>query len=333
MKRRKVLAIALVTLLNIFLHNNASAELKIGNLKIYPEIGLEETYRSNIYQTERGTKSDFITSVLPAIRARYSFGGNHSLNLGYSGAWKNYANYSENNYWDNRAWGNLSLHFPGGLDVGIEHRYTNSWIERSAFVDYQRHYVENVTGAIATYGFADRWKAQLQYTRDDYARSSSSERVYSYVSDLYGGSIFYRFTARTSGLIEYQHINKSFDRSGTFDSTVHQSFLGLNFDPAGKLTGWSKLGYGWKEFNRNIANRSSRSYTWVADVNLVQHFTTYTNLGLSGVRTFQDDSVYANTSLYKTAAALTLQHYLTSKVGRTCEKIAYSSVVESQLCF
>jgi hypothetical protein len=223
-------AIAPAVLLTLFLHKNVYAELKLGNLKIYPEIGMEEMYRSNIYQTEKDAKSDFITSILPGIRGRYTFGGNHSLSLGYSGVWKNYANYSENNYWDNRAWGNLSLRFPGGFDLGVEHRYTNSWIERSALIGYQRHYIENVTGAVTSYKFADRWKAQLQYTRDDYTRSSGGERVYSYVSDLYGGSMFYRFSARASGLIEYQHINKSFNMSGSSDSMVNQAFLGMNFD-------------------------------------------------------------------------------------------------------
>ncbi len=124
MKRDVSRIIAVAGLLVLLMHCSGFAELKLGNLRLYPEIGIEEMYRSNIYQTDRDRKSDFITSILPGIRTEYLFGGDHSLNLGYSGAWKNYARYSANNYWDNRLWGDLRLRFPGGIDFGVEHRYT-----------------------------------------------------------------------------------------------------------------------------------------------------------------------------------------------------------------
>ncbi len=307
--------IAVAGLLVLLIPCSGFAELKLGNLRLYPEIGIEEMYRSNIYQTDRDRKSDFITSILPGIRTEYLFGGDHSLNLGYSGAWKNYARYSTNNYWDNRLWGDLRLRFPGGIDFGVEHRYINNWYERSVFIDRQRHYIENVTDAKAAYRFADRWKAQLQYTRDDFSMSSRRDGIYSYLSDLYGGSLFYRLTARTSGLIEYQHIVKAFDTSDIYDSTVDQAFLGLNFDPAGKLAGRVKFGYGRKEYDRSLPGRDTRSNTWVADVDLVQNFTKYTSLAFSILRAFQDDTFYANVPYYRTAASLILQHYFTRKIG------------------
>ena len=307
--------IAVAGLLVLLIHCSSFAELKLGNLRLYPEIGIEEMYRSNIYQTERDRKSDFITSILPGIRTEYMFGGEHSLNFGYSGAWKNYASYSANNYWDNRLWGDLQLRFPGGLDFGVEQRYINNWYERSAFIYYQRHYIENVTDAKAAYRFADRWKAQLQYMRDDFNMSSSRDDIYSYLSDLYGASLLYRFTARTSGLVEYQHIAKKFDESDIYDSKVDQVFLGLSFDPAGKLVGRAKFGYGWKDYDKTLPGRNSRRNTWVADVDIVQNFTKYTGLAFSVLRAFQDDTDYANVPYYRTAAALTLQHYLTRKIG------------------
>lgn len=315
MKRDVSRIIAVAGLLVLLMHCSGFAELKLGNLRLYPEIGIEEMYRSNIYQTDRDRKSDFITSILPGIRTEYLFGGDHSLNLGYSGAWKNYARYSTNNYWDNRLWGDLRLRFPGGIDFGVEHRYINNWYERSVFIDRQRHYIENVTDAKAAYRFADRWKAQLQYTRDDFSMSSRRDGIYSYLSDLYGGSLFYRLTARTSGLIEYQHIVKAFDTSDIYDSTVDQAFLGLNFDPAGKLAGRVKFGYGRKEYDRSLLGRDTRSNTWVADVDLVQNFTKYTSLAFSILRAFQDDTFYANVPYYRTAASLILQHYFTRKIG------------------
>lgn len=317
MKKGVLVIVAAAGLLILSLRNNCSAELRLGNFRIYPEIGVEEMYRSNIFQTEDNRKSDFITSILPGVRAQYLFGRNHSLDFGYAGDWNNYARHTGDNYWNHKVWGNLSLRFPGGLDLAAEHRYINNWLEKSTFVDHQRHFIEHVSGATAAYRFADRWKAQLQYTRDDYNMSSSRDRLYSYTSNLYGGSMFYRFTARTAGLVEYQHIDKQFDRGDIFDSRVNQVFLGLDFDPAGKLTGHFKFGYGWKEFDKRLAGRSTRSSTYVANANLVQNFTTYTSLGLSGMRAFEDDGDYGNEPLYRTAASLTLQHYFTTKIGAT----------------
>jgi len=96
---------------------------------------------------------------------------------------------------------------------------------------------------------------------------------------------------------------------------VDQAFLGLNFDPAGKLAGRVKFGYGRKEYDRRLPGRDTRSNTWVADVDLVQNFTKYTSLAFSILRAFQDDTFYANVPYYRTAASLTLQHYFTRKIG------------------
>lgn len=317
MRRNASFVMVLAGLLVLSMYCKGFAELRLGNLKLYPEIGLEEMYRSNIYQTEWNRKSDFITSILPGIQGKYVFGGKHSLDLGYSGAGKYYSHYSENNYWNNTAWGNLNLRFNGGLDLSAGHRYINNWLERSAFINYQRHYIENVTGAMAAYRFADRWKAQLNFVRDDYSMSSRRDSIYSYLSNLYGGALFYRFTPRTSGLMEYQYITKWYDDYDIYDSKVNQVFVGVNFDPEGKLAGKAKVGYGWKEFDKSLPGRSSKSNTWVAEANLVQNFTKYTSLGLSALRAFQDDDDYSNTPLYRTNAALTLQHYFTGKIGGT----------------
>ena len=318
MKKNVLFVIVVAGLAALFLCSGAMAEMKIGNLRISPEIGVEEMYRSNIYQTQWDTKSDYITSIQPGFAGQYIFGGTHSVNFGYSGRWQNYAKYSDNNYWNHTAYGNLSLRFPGGLDIGAEQRYINNWIEKSAFIDYMRHYIENITGGVAAYSFANRWKAQVQYTRDDYAMSSSQDRFNSFVSNLYGGSLFYRLTARTSALVEYQYITKNFDGYGASDSKVNQAFLGVKFDPSGKLRGEVKLGYGQKKFDSSIPGRSTKTDTWVAYANLVQDFSKRTSLGLSASRSFQDDGNYANNApYYQTLAALTFQHYFTHKIGGT----------------
>ena len=291
------------------------AEIKVGRLKINPEIGVQEAYRSNIYQTENDTKSDFVTSIIPGIGLEYNFGARHSLTAGYVGTWNNYAKYSVNNYWDHRAFANLSLRFPGGLDVGVEQRYINSWLERSANIDRQRHFIENVTGVTGAYRFGDRWKAEARYNRDDYTFSSDRDRQSNYVADLYGGTLYYRFLPRTAALVEYQHIVKDYDVGNVYDSTADLVFLGVQFDPAGKLKGDIKAGYGWKDYDESLPVRSNTSNTWMVASHVRFDQSKYTNFQLVAIREFQDDADFGNVPYYRTFASLTAEHFFTYKIG------------------
>ncbi len=291
------------------------AEIKVGRLKINPEIGVQEAYRSNIYQTENDEKSDFVTTFLPAIGLEYNFGSKHSLTAGYQGAWNNYAKYSANNYWDHRAFANLSLRFPGGLDLGVEQRYINSWLERSANIDRQRHFIENITGVKGAYRFGDRWKAEARYLRDDYAFSSSIDRQSSYVSDLYGGTLYYRFLPRTAALVEYQHIVKDYDVGNVYDSTADLVFLGVQFDPAGKLKGDIKAGYGWKDYDESLPGRSNSENTWMLATDVKFDQSKYTSYELLAIREFRDDADFGNQPYYRTFVGLTAQHFFTYKIG------------------
>ncbi len=144
MKRDVSRIIAVAGLLVLLIPCSGFGELKLGNLRLYPEIGIEEMYRSNIYQTDRDRKSDFITSILPGIRTEYLFGGDHSLNLGYSGAWKTSMPVTPPTITGTMSLGRSSPSFSPEIDFGVEHRYINNWYERSVFIDCQRHYIEKM---------------------------------------------------------------------------------------------------------------------------------------------------------------------------------------------
>lgn len=291
------------------------AEIKVGRLKVNPEIGVQEAYRSNIYQTENDTKSDMVTSIIPGVGLEYNFGDRHLLKAGYVGTWNNYARYSSNNYWDHRAFANLSLRFPGGFDLGLEQKYVNTWEERSANINRQRHYEENISGISGAYRFSNRWKAEARYNRDDFSFSSSQDRSSNYISDLYGGTLYYRFLPRTAALVEYQHIVKTYDVSGIHDSTADLVFLGVQFDPAGKLKGDVKFGYGWKDYDESLPGRNNSPNSWMAATNVRFDQSKYTSYEFQARREFQDDYDFGNSPYYLTLLSLTAQHYFTYKIG------------------
>ncbi len=293
------------------------SELRLDRLKIAPELSVTETYRSNIYQTQSDTKADFITTIRPGIRLDYQFGPKHNLTLGYNAGWLNYARYSTNNYWDQKANGLLNLNFAGGIEIVLGDQFTKSVMEQTATVGYQRAYQQNVTDASVAYRFADRWKAQVKYNRDSMAFDHVRDRPFDYLQDLYGAVMYYRFTGRTSALLEYDHIVKTFDQDDVSNSTSENVYLGVAFDPMGKLQGEFKAGYGWKKFLHDLAARNNNPSTWIVSGSVTQNFSPHTKLTFTAQRLFVDDTASANASYESTLAGLTFQHFFTDKVGAT----------------
>lgn len=341
--------------IGVLFASTASAEIRVGKLRIYPEIGLQETYDSNIYQTEgirwlpqTKVESDYITSIIPGVKFQYVFGGKHLAEVGYLGTWNIYHRHSKDSYWDHKAWANLSLRFPGGLDIGLEQRYNRSWEQKSATNLEQKGYYDYISGVSVAYRFVNRWKAEARYNRFDHNYDSDRYKHSSYVSDLFGARLYYRFTPRTAVFGEYQHIVKRFDRKdaydpywGTYyndyDSRSNIVFLGLAFDPAGRLKGEIKGGYGWKRWEKNylvtaydpstgiiaFKNRNKPS-TWHMYANASYDFSKYTSLGFSASREFLDDSDFANNSYYRTFLSSTFQHFFTRKIGASAT-VAYEN--------
>ena len=54
--------------------------LRTGGFLIYPKLDLSETYESNVFATETGARSDFITSLEPSVTAQSQW-SRHELNF------------------------------------------------------------------------------------------------------------------------------------------------------------------------------------------------------------------------------------------------------------
>jgi polysaccharide biosynthesis protein VpsM len=294
--------------------NPVRAEIGFGRFTLLPELAIQEIYRSNIFQTEFDRKSDLITVVTPGIGLRYRFGEN-SLSLGYKVGFLNYARNSNNNYQDHRANGRLEFLLPAGFQFTLADDFVRSTLERSAQIDRQRPFHQNFLNAAASYGFADRWKAETKYQREDLAFDSSMDRFQEYTNSLVGASLYYRFLPRTSGLVEYDYVVKNFSGGDVADHKDHLIYAGVAFNPKGKLRGSLRAGYGWKKFDRNLAGRDNGPRTWIMATRIVGDFNPRTNLTFDAARGFADDTDFDNVSYVNTSTGLSLQHYFTSKIG------------------
>ncbi|HEY3277347.1 MAG TPA: outer membrane beta-barrel protein [Syntrophorhabdaceae bacterium] len=312
---------ALACLVMIIFCGSARAEWGMGNLKIYPEFSVAETYRSNIYQTQSDRKSDWITTTRAGARMEYKFGAKHMLTMGYNAGFLNYTHNTTNNYWDHVAHSLLSLNFPGGLEVNLGTRFLKSTIEQTATVAHTRPYERSFTDFSTAYRFADRWKAEAKYNREQLSFDHTVDKGQNFWQNLYGGVMYYRFTARTSALTEYNYVQKTFPNNRVANSSSNNMYFGVAFDPAGKLRGDFKAGYGWKQFDHDLATRDNSPKNWIMAANLIQDFTKYTSVSFNAARSFYDDTDFGNASYIGTGAGATFQHFFTQKIGSTATAI------------
>jgi hypothetical protein len=95
------------------------------------------------------------------------------------------------------------------------------------------------------------------------------------------------------------------------------AYLGVAFDPVGKLRGSFKVGYGWKEFDTNVAGRDNSPRNWIMAGQLVDDLDSRTSLTLDAIRALADDTQVLNASYVNTWVTLALQHFFTGKIGAT----------------
>lgn len=299
----------------LFLVTPARADVGYGRFTLLPEIALEETWRSNIFLTQSDRKSDFVTSIAPGLGLKYLFGEDNSLALGYRVGFLEFAKYSNLDYQDHRAYGLLKFVAPGGLQLTLGDNFTKSAVEPIGIITRERPYYDNIANGSAAYGFADRWRIEGKVSREDDAWGEPADRIYEYGYTLMGMDLYYRLVPRMSGLVEYDYAVKDFVTARIDDHKDQLAYLGLAFDPTGKLKGTFKVGYGWKEFDEDIVGRDNTPHSWVMAVQLVDDFDSRTKATLDTQRAFADDSDAGNASYIDTLASLSFQHYFTGKIG------------------
>ncbi len=306
----------LIGALSILLVGPVRAEIRYEHFTFLPELDLQETFRSNVFLTQSDKKSDYVTTVTPGMGLKYLFGQN-SFDLGYRVGFVNFAKYSANNYQDHHANALLHLVAPGGLEFTLGDNFTKSTYERIQLMTRQLPFHENLLNAAADYSFADRWKIEAKYNRYDAAAEEFRDRGLDNMRNLAGTSLYYRFLPRMSGLVEYDYAVSEFLYDHIADHKDKLAYLGVAFDPAGKLKGTFKVGYGWKEFDTNLAGRNNSPQNWIMAGQLVDDFDARTSLTLDALRALADDTLVANASYVNTLVTLTLQRLFTAKIGAT----------------
>lgn len=308
MIKSKLFVIIAVSVVLLFVSSPVFAQLqapsggkiKLGPVEIHPSIGLMETYSDNIYATydNKAKESDYITTLSPDIQFLLPL-KRHSFQVGYKADINRYSDNDETDYTNHLFGGTLSLNFPGGLIFTLSDYYSiatvpRKWKEQagvSGSGDPYREmdYKANVLNAKVRYNFVDRWAFAVWYNNYDFDYDESYDDSGSYDRNLGGGSIFYRFTAKTEAFIEYNYSRVDYDTFNTLDNKNNLAYIGLFFDPTGRLNGYLKLGWVEKKYNKTVSGRNESLDKFSSLVDLGYNISAYNQLRLKVYRAIEED--------------------------------------------
>jgi len=255
-----------------------------------------------------------ITTLSPGIQFFLPL-QRHSFQVDYRADLNWFSSNSNTNYTNQRAGGAVNMDFPGGLLFKISDYFSDAKIPRKAKIgdnsssDPYRElpYTSNDLNIMGKYRFVDRWAVEARYNNYDYAYKNNYDQVGSYKRDLYGGSLYYRFTRKTDALLDYNYGITSYKTSFTNNNKEQSILLGLSFDPTSKLRGVAKLGWGQKDYDTQVAGRNNSISTAVSLIDLTYTLSRYDELNLKGIRAIQED-VDTNVPFTNTDISLWYRH-------------------------
>jgi hypothetical protein len=281
---------------------------KIGKTTVTPYLELGGLYRSNIYNTPSDKRSDFITTIVPGIRAEIPVARRSVLSLGYLGGAFIYSTYTNQSHYDQNINADLSLNPQSRLSFRMGDTLRLATEERNSEFSTNREYLRNTPYVVATYKFADRWKVEGNYQLDTLHFARSVDRFNNYNQHTAASTLYYRFAPKTALLGEYIFVYRGYP-SFSQDNTISSSpLVGLTWDPTSKLSGTVKVGWTFSSYETSLPDRNNNPTGWTLSAQLLYRFSRYTNLAVTGQRSFQQDPDFLNAAYYNNAVWVTLNH-------------------------
>ncbi len=328
MIRWNIFIILLVSVVLLLLSSPVFAQLaaptggniKLGPVEVHPSVGLMETYSDNIYESydNKPKESDYITTFSPGIQFLLPM-RRHSFQIGYRADINSYADNDETDYTNSLFGGQMKLDFPGGLVFTLSDYYSiatspRKWKEQagvngSSDAYREKDYDANVLNAKIRYNFVDRWAVAVWYNNYEIEYDEDYDDSGSYNRNLGGGSIFYRFTAKTEALIEYNYSDVDYDIADIDDNINHLAYVGISFDPTAKLNGYLKLGWAEKKYKKSVSDRGDNFDIFSTLVDLGYDISSYNQLRLKVYRAIEEDTD-VNAPLTRSDINLSFRHIL-----------------------
>jgi hypothetical protein len=281
---------------------------KLGSVTLTPYLELDGLYRSNIFDTPTDKKSDFITTIVPNLRAEMPVAQHSLLSLGYLGSAFIYSKYTNQSHYDQNFNGDMAINPSGKLSLRFGDTFRLATEERNSEFSTERKYLRNTPYLTATYRLADRWKLEGNYQLDTLVYARSIDRFNNYNQQAASATLYYRFLPKTAVLAQYIFMYRSYPFFSQ-DNTISSSpLVGLTWAPTAKLSGTIKVGYTFANYETSVDGRNNNPDSWSLSANLLYNFSRYTSLALTAQRSFQQDSDFFNAGYTNSAVFVTLNH-------------------------
>lgn len=288
--------------------------IRLGPVRVQPLFSVKEEYSSNYFQTHGDHEGVYTTTLSPGIRFALPLGRN-SFQAGWlTDVQRNSRFGRQLNKENHTADGGLNLNFPGGLRVGLSDVWRKSFAPPNDEVSRRRDFIGNDGKMTLSYAFADRWRIEVSPTVSQTRYHSDEDRADNVVTQGAGLTLFYKFLPRTSALVEYRQSHNNRQTRAEGDDDDYNVNVGLTWDPAGKIEGTLKGGWGKKEYQNGRSTSTSNVAT-----DVTYNMTSFTAWNLVLSRTITATSVSEGASAsgpyyVSTGGTLSLKHNVTSRI-------------------
>jgi hypothetical protein len=300
--------------------------IRLGSFIVHPAISVQELYDTNIFATQSGTASDFITSIQPSLQVASDWNV-HAVGLSVSGDVREYLHHdTESN--DNFAIagsGRLDIqrghYLSGGAGYQLLHEDRGSPDDRGGREPTEFH----VTSANLSYVYEPyRIGLRLDTTVDSYDYNDVAtgtgaiidndvrDRIVYAVAPRATYEILpgYRAFARTT--FNWRKYNSTLDAAGVNrNSNGYQFDIGTALDLGGIITGEVYAGYLVQDYDDP---RFSSSSSVAFGGNLLWNVTQLTSIRAALARTVEETVLAGESSYIQTAVRLSVEHELLRNV-------------------
>ena len=287
---------------------------RLGAVGVSPYLEYDSLFRSNVFQTYNDKKSDFVNVINPGLRFEMPVAGQHKLSVGYLGNAFIYSRFGDLSHFDQNVNADAALNFSKlSIKAGTTFRAATedptATVGPPFGINQQRFYYRTTPYFQAAYKMADLWRLEANYQFDNLSFPKITDRTDDYQYNTLGATVFYKFWPKTSALLQYIAVIRTYPFDSTQNSVVHTPMAGLTWDPTAKLSGTVKFGYTVQNYDTNLPGRNNSSGSWALSIQTLYRISRYTQLSLIAQRSLQADVDFANNAYYNTGLFLTLSHY------------------------
>jgi Putative beta-barrel porin 2 len=304
----------------------AQGNIKLGRIKVLPEISLRGEYNDNIFLESASEQDDFLSHIVPGINLSYDGSTSDDFfRVGYTADMALYSDYNENNYTAHNAYVSGGIKIPSGFYFQAGDYYVKTEDPYGSATNYnigtQTERWNNTADILAGCEFGGQFAVESFYKNYLERYDKSEDEWQNRIDHVYGISLLFVITPKTAVFGQYRLTDAAYDEqedgidmtefggTGVWHSDNSQNyrlgdyFVGIRFKPGGKISGEAKIGWGVKAFD-NDTDKDNNPYedeaTFISETVVTYQATEKTQFSLNVQRSIKgspdsDASSYIDT--------------------------------------